>query len=296
MFEHIIGNEQIKNILQESIKRNKTSHSYLFVGIEGIGKKIVAKEFAKMLLCLEENKQESNCKSCIEFDSNNHPDFLLLEPEGNVIKIEQIRQLQKRIQEKPIISHKKVYIINDADKMTKEAQNCLLKTLEEPPEFSTIILIGTNENAFLSTIKSRCMILHFQKIEDEKIKQYLSNQLEENNITENMLKMFQGSIGKAIKLKDKQELYNKIENIIENLNKKDLIDVSNSAEIIYQSKEEIMEILEYMNVLLFEKAKTNAKWIKGISIVEETKKRLQQNANYDMCIDNLLFNMWEEIN
>lgn len=296
MFEHIIGNEQIKNILQESIKRNKTSHSYLFVGIEGIGKKIVAKEFAKMLLCLEENKQESNCKSCIEFNSNNHPDFLLLEPEGNVIKIEQIRQLQKRIQEKPIISHKKVYIINDADKMTKEAQNCLLKTLEEPPEFSTIILIGTNENAFLSTIKSRCMILHFQKIEDEKIKQYLSNQLEENNITENMLKMFQGSIGKAIKLKDKQELYNKIENIIENLNKKDLIDVSNSAEIIYQSKEEIMEILEYMNVLLFEKAKTNAKWIKGISIVEETKKRLQQNANYDMCIDNLLFNMWEEIN
>ena len=296
MFEHIIGNEQIKNILQESIKRNKTSHSYLFVGIEGIGKKIVAKEFAKMLLCLEENKQESNCKSCIEFNSNNHPDFLLLESEGNVIKIEQIRQLQKRIQEKPIISHKKVYIINDADKMTKEAQNCLLKTLEEPPEFSTIILIGTNENAFLSTIKSRCMILHFQKIEDEKIKQYLSNQLEENNITENMLKMFQGSIGKAIKLKDKQELYNKIENIIENLNKKDLIDVSNSAEIIYQSKEEIMEILEYMNVLLFEKAKTNAKWIKGISIVEETKKRLQQNANYDMCIDNLLFNMWEEIN
>lgn len=296
MFEHIIGNEQIKNILQESIKRNKTSHSYLFVGIEGIGKKIVAKEFAKKLLCLEENKQESNCKSCIEFDSNNHPDFLLLEPEGNVIKIEQIRQLQKRIQEKPIISHKKVYIINDADKMTKEAQNCLLKTLEEPPEFSTIILIGTNENAFLSTIKSRCMILHFQKIEDEKIKQYLSNQLEETNITENMLKMFQGSIGKAIKLKDKQELYNKIENIIENLNKKDLIDVSNSAEIIYQSKEEIMEILEYMNILLFEKAKTNAKWIKGISIVEETKKRLQQNANYDMCIDNLLFNMWEEIN
>lgn len=222
--------------------------------------------------------------------------MLINAEDGKSIKIEQIRLMQEKVVEKPIISPKKVYIINDAELMTKEAQNCLLKTLEEPPEFSTIILIGTNENAFLSTIKSRCMILHFQKIEDEKIKQYLSNQLEENNITENMLKMFQGSIGKAIKLKDKQELYNKIENIIENLNKKDLIDVSNSAEIIYQSKEEIMEILEYMNVLLFEKAKTNAKWIKGISIVEETKKRLQQNANYDMCIDNLLFNMWEEIN
>ena len=296
MFENILGNEKIKKILQGAVKQEHTSHSYLFIGIEGIGKQIIAKEFAKNLLCFQKGECKDTCKSCVEFISDNHPDFLLIEPEGNTIKIEQIRQLQKRIQEKPIISKKKVYIINDADKMTKEAQNCLLKTLEEPPEFSTIILIGANENAFLSTIKSRCMILHFQKIEDKEIKHYLESNLGQTNITENMLNIFQGSIGKAIQLKDKQELYTQIEEIIENLNRRDLIDVINSSEIIYQSKEEIMEILEYINVILIQKAKTNMAFTNCIFIVEETKKRIQQNANFDMCIDYLLFNMWEEIN
>ena len=164
MFDSIIGNNKIKQLLINSVQNDKTSHSYLFVGIDGIGKKMVATEFAKMLLCLNETRYCNKCKSCIEFDSNNNPDFLCIEPDGNSIKIEQIRYLQKKIQEKPIISNKKVYIINDADKMTVEAQNCLLKTLEEPPEYATIVLIGSNENAFLTTIKSRCMIIHFNKI------------------------------------------------------------------------------------------------------------------------------------
>ena len=141
MFDKIIGNDEIKEMLYKSVKDKKTSHSYLFVGIEGIGKKEIAKEFAKMLLCISDNKYCNTCKSCIEFDTNNNPDFLYIEPDGNSVKIEQIRYIQRKIQEKPIISNKKVYIINDADKMTTEAQNCLLKTLEEPPEYSTIILI-----------------------------------------------------------------------------------------------------------------------------------------------------------
>ena len=160
MFENIFGNNSIKNILKQSIDSNKVSHSYLMIGVSGIGKKMIATEFAKGILCLSEDKACNHCKSCIEFNSNNNPDFFCIEPEGNSIKIEQIRELQKKIQEKPIISEKKVYIIDQADLMTKEAQNCLLKTLEEPPEFVTIILVGTNENAFLTTIKSRCMILH----------------------------------------------------------------------------------------------------------------------------------------
>ena len=173
MFENIIGNETIKNILEENIKRNHITHSYLMVGIQGIGKKMIAKEYAKAILCLNENKPCNNCKSCIEFNTDNNPDFLCVEPEENSIKIEQVRKLQKQIQEKPVISNRKVYIIDDADLMTKEAQNCLLKTLEEPPEFAIIILIGTNENSFLTTIKSRCMILHFNRLEDIEVKKYL---------------------------------------------------------------------------------------------------------------------------
>ena len=285
MFENIIGNEQIKELLEISIENKKTSHSYLFVGIQGIGKKMLAIEFAKKILCLE-NEQE------IE----NHPDFICLEPDGNNIKIEQIRYLQKKIQEKPIISNKKIYIIDNSETMTTEAQNCLLKTLEEPPEFATIILIGSNENAFLPTIKSRCMILRFQPIENDKIKKYLEQNYNINNLNKNQLELFQGSIGRAISLKDKQSEYQNIEKIIESLNKKDLIEITNLAEPLYKSKDEIFEVLEYINLLLLNKAKENYLYTNCIEIVENTKKRLKQNGNYDMCIDNMLFNMWEELN
>ncbi len=296
MFDKIIGNDKIKEMLYKSVKDKKTSHSYLFVGIEGIGKKEIAKEFAKMLLCISDNKYCNTCKSCIEFDSNNNPDFLYIEPEGNSVKIEQIRYIQRKIQEKPIISNKKVYIINDADKMTTEAQNCLLKTLEEPPEYSTIILIGSNENMFLSTIKSRCMIIHFSKIEDEKIRKYLEEKYELKDISTNMLEIFQGSIGKAILLKDKKEQYEKIELIIKSISQKSIIDILNMSEILYKSKEEIFDILEYINVILIKLSKIDYEYIKCINSVEETKTRLNQNANYDMSIDNMLFNMWEDVN
>ena len=253
---------------------------------------MIANEFAKMLLCLNDTKYCNNCKSCLEFDNNNQPDFLQIQPDGNSIKIEQIRELQKRIQEKPIISSRKVYIIDEADLMTQESQNCLLKTLEEPPAFSTIILIGSNENAFLPTIKSRCMIVHFQKIEDEEMRAYLANQFGLTNVSQNMLDTYQGSIGKAINLKDKQEEYLLLENMLYNLNKKDLIDILKEAEPLYKAKEEINEILDYLNIILLKMAKENHVYTNCIEIVENTKKRLKQNANYDMCIDYMLFNLW----
>lgn len=295
MFKDILGNDSIKDMLKKAIINNKVSHSYLMLGNSGIGKKMLSTEFAKAILCVNQNKICNSCKSCIEFVSNNNPDFLCIEPDGNSIKIEQIRELQKRIQEKPIISDKKVYIIDNADSMTKEAQNCLLKTLEEPPEFATIILIGSNENAFLTTIKSRCMIIHFKPIEDAYIKKYMKENYQMEDIPQNMLDLFQGSIGKVINLKDKKEQYLKLENIVNNLNKKDLIDILSDAEILYKSKEEIYEMLDYINIILLKKSKTDYRYTNCINYVEKAKKRLQQNANYDMCIDDMLFNMCEKV-
>ena len=296
MFDNIIGNEKIKEYFKTSIEQKKISHSYLFIGIEGIGKKLIAKEFAKKELCLLENDNSNSCKSCIEFDSENHPDFEIIEPDGNSIKIEQIRNLQKKIQEKPIISNKKIYIIDDSEKMTKEAQNCLLKTLEEPPEFAIIILIGSNESLFLDTIKSRCVILHFEQIDNDKIKSYMQEQYKLEGLNEDVLKIFQGSIGKAIELKDRIQEYEKIENIFKSLEQRDLIDIVNMAKVLYESKEEIYSILEYINVILLELSKTNYKYTNCIEIVENTKERLKNNSNYDMCIDNMLFKMWGEVN
>lgn len=280
MFEGIYGNDKIKQELSQAIELNRISHSYLFIGTEGIGKKLISYEFAKMILGSE---------------LQNNPDFTLIEPDGNNIKIEQIRELQKKILEAPIKSNNKVYILNNADTMTKEAQNCLLKTLEEPPEFVVIILIGSVESNFLSTIKSRCNILKFQDISKEQIKAYLKEKYNMNNITENMIETFQGSIGRAEKLKDKEELYNSIYDIINEIKNKDIIEIMKKADIIYKSSDDRFEILEYMNIICFNKSKEDIRYINCIKIIEETKKRLKANSNYNMCIDNMLFKIWEEM-
>ena len=296
MFHNIIGNEKIKNYLDASINNNKILHSYMFIGIDGIGKKMIAKEFARKLLCIGKENCLNSCKSCIEFDTQNHPDFEIIEPDGNSIKIEQIRDLQRKIQEKPIISNKKIYIIDNAEKMTIEAQNCLLKTLEEPPEFVIIILIGNNESLFLDTIKSRCIILHFESIDNKYIKDFLIENYNVENIESNDLRIFQGSIGKAIELKDKIYEYSQIGKMLSELSKKDILDIINMSKIIYESKEEIFSVLEYINTELIELSKENYKYSKCVQIVENTKDRLKSNSNYDMCIDNMLFNMWREVN
>ena len=297
-FENIIGNDNNKNLLNEIVKSNSVSHGYMFLGISGIGKLLFAKEFAKAILCDEEigcNK----CKSCIEFDSSNNPDFQVIDPEESSIKIEQIRKMNNKIYEKPIISRRKVYIINNADSMTLDAQNCLLKTLEEPPEYAVIILIGTNENIFLNTIKSRCVKINFSKISDEELKKILINKYEYSNVSENMLKLFSGSLEKAINLKDKEDIYIEIEQIFNNIENINIIDLLNKKETITKNKEEIMNILEYINVLFFDKLKQADNkncYIEAIKIVEDTKDRIKKNANLDMTIDNLLMNVWETLN
>ena len=280
MFENILGNDEIKQELKKAANSKKISHSYLFIGTEGIGKKLFARDFAKILL---ENELENN------------PDFNQIEPDGNSIKIDQIRKMQSKIWEAPIKSSKKIYIINDADLMTKEAQNCLLKTLEEPPKYAIIILIGAVENNFLSTIKSRCTILKFQDISNELIKQYLKENYSIDNISDDMLEIFQGSIKRANELRDKQELYDSIYDIINKMEQNDLIETMKKADIIYKSQDDKFDILEYINIICFNKAKQDRKYIKCIEIIEDTKKRLKANSNYNMCIDNMLLKIWEEI-
>lgn len=300
-FEKIIGNDKVKELLNKNVKSQNLLHSYMFIGPNGIGKNMIAHDFAKMILCMSEtNKPCDVCKSCEEINGNNNPDFFEISSDGKIIKIDQIRQMQEKIIEKPLNSGKKVYIINDADLMTKEAQNCLLKTLEEPPEYIVIILIVSNESKILTTIKSRCMKIAFQKIQDSDIKVYLEKKCGIQTITNNMLKMCDGSIGKAEELKEKIEQYQEIENIflkIESYNKLELL---KNAEILYKNKEEIINLLDYINVVLYDCSCKNIEksiqYINSIKIVEKTKAKIIANSNYDMSIDNLLLSIWEEIN
>lgn len=295
-FRNIIGNDEVKGYLIKSIKQKNILHSYLFLGTSGIGKLLIAKEFAKNILCLENTKDEiCTCKSCTCFNGKNHPDFCSINEEGETIKVDTIRELTEKVIEKPIVSNKKVYIINDCEKMTKEAQNCLLKTLEEPPEFAVIILISSNENLILNTIKSRCMSVQFKPIEEHKLLKYIKDVLEYGEVSENLLKTFDGSIGKAIKLKDSKEKYENIDLLISNLNKKDLIEILLDGKIIYD-KENIYDILDYITVCLYSKLNESEKYINCIKYVNKCAMRLKSNSNFDMSIDNLLLEIWEEIN
>lgn len=293
-FETLAGNKKTKELLNTIIKQNKFLHSYMFVGQSGIGKMLYAKEFSKRAMCLNREEICNKCKSCLEFDNNNHPDFFVIEPDGNSIKIEQIRELTNKIIEKPIVSEKKIYIINNAYLMTREAQNCLLKTLEEPPEFAIIILIVENEGNILNTIKSRCTKIYFENISDIEMKKLLEKKYGTLDLSDNMLKSFNGSMEKATKIMENKEFYNKIENIFSNIEKTSRISLLNNDEI-YKNKENIDEILDYINIIFWNKLQENQKYINCLNIVQEARNRLARNANFDMTIDNMLIKIWEEI-
>ena len=263
----------------------------------GIGKKLFARCYAKEIMCLNNgicdnlsddiNDKESinKCDSCIKFEANSNLDYIELVPDGNKIKVDQIRQMQEKIAEKPIISNKKVYVIDDADSMTEEGQNCLLKTLEEPPEYAVIILIVSNENQMLATIKSRCVMVKFEKLTDKDIKKIIPD------ASDNFIKILGGSLSNAQNAKEKEEQFNELEKIVETIENGTLIDLFNKSELLYNNKDDIMNMLEYLNIIFFEK-----KWIKPIEIVEKTKKKILSNNNYELCIDYLLMNIYENIN
>ena len=258
-------NLQIEELLKNTVKAKKVVNGYIFSGNDKTKNYEYAKMFAKMILCLEQNEGFCNkCKSCIMFDDNNHSDFYEINKgKDETIKIDEIRSMQIKVIEKPIISRKKVYIINNAENMTVEAQNCLLKTLEEPPEFVVIILVSNNESTILATIKSRCTKIAFT---EENVKE----------LTE-----------------DEKNRFKELENIFGNVEKYLSIDLLNKIDVLYKDKENIFENLDFINMIFIEKAKNDKAYLNYIDYVEETKAMLKKNSNYDMSIDNLILKIWE---
>ncbi len=283
MFDKIIGNNKIKDFLKLAIETNNISHSYMFVGKSGIGKKMFAKQFAKYIMCLNNEKCINNtdkCSSCIKFEANSNPDFIEIMPSEKTLKIDKIRKMQEKIAEKPILSSKKVYIIDEADTMTEESQNCLLKTLEEPPEYAVIILIVSNESKMLATIKSRCVSVKFDILSNNEIKELYPN------LSEEMIQLLEGSLENVDRVEKKLEQYEELKKIADILESGNLVKAFNNSDLLYTEKCDIIGILETLNMIFWERQN-----IKAIDIVERTKKKISQNNNYDMCIDYLIMNI-----
>lgn len=287
MFENLVGNEKVKEYLNSTIENKNISHSFIFVGKPGIGKKQFAHQYAEMIMCLQDGKCDGNsvkCDSCIKFEGNANPDYAEITPDGKTLKIEQIRNLQARIVEKPITSRRKVYVIDDADLMSEESQNCLLKTLEEPPEYAVIILIVSNESRILPTIKSRCVIIKFQPLTSKEIKQV------KPELADDLIQLLEGSLLNAENIEQKKEQYAQLSNLVNVLENKQLVEVFNSADLLYKGKDDIITLLEYLNLIFFSRNEINA-----IPIIEKTKKKILANNNYDMTIDYCLMNIWDEL-
>ena len=190
------------------------------------------------------------------------------------------------------MSKNKIYIINSADKMTKEAQNSLLKTLEEPPEYAVLILIVSNESMLLNTIKSRCIKIKFSQISNEALEEYLKKNYNVDEVSKNLLTLCDGSIGKALNALEKKEIYKQIDDFVDSLETKDFIEILNNSKFIYD-KENINQILDYMIVCFYGKIEKNHKFMNCINYVSDSMRRLKLNSNFDMTIDNLLLNVWE---
>lgn len=321
---NIIGHNKIKMHIESSLKENKLSHGYLFSGPSGIGKRLLSLGVSKTVFCKNSDIEAcGKCSSCHKFESNNHPDIMIIEADGSSIKNKQVEDIQSFIKIKPNESEKKIIIIDDADKMTVSAQNRILKTLEEPPSYGMMFLISSKPHSLLPTIKSRCQILDFGKIEDKLIERYLIDNREINSENAKLISKFaDGSLRVAIdivtsdKFKEHREQVMKLSDVII---KNDLIKVYDLLSEIGDQKEDINEILDLLNVwfrdLMFLKSFNSVEMVFNldfekelreqsrlinpsntliyIELIENTKKKIASNVNCTLALESCVLNIQE---
>jgi len=206
-FKNILGHKRPITLLQRAIENEKVVNSYLFLGNEGIGKKYVALQFAKALNCLGEEAERGDacdhCSSCRKIDHSLHPDVLLIEPEGQNIRVDQVRQLQRALAYRPYEGRRRVCILTAADRMAPNMSNILLKTLEEPPLHTVIVLLANNSRWILPTILSRCQMVRFNPLPVPLVSGWLT---ETKGLPEKeaslLASLSEGSPGKALEIQE----------------------------------------------------------------------------------------------
>lgn len=308
-FEKIRGQRFAKKYLSNSIKSNMISHAYMFEGPSGVGKNTMARELAATLLEME--------------NLFNSPDYIEITPDGNSIKIAQIRKLQSDILVKPYKSYK-IYVIDEAQKMTVEAQNALLKTLEEPPKYAIIILITNNKESLLDTIKSRCEIIKFTPIPLVEVADYLTQTGVDKNRASLLANFSRGSMQKAIELSESEDFHimrDEVQKYVETFLTGSMLDIMDIQSSIEKYKDNITNVLDllvnYFRDIMMVKENVDSSMIinldrlvfiknmstkitysqlsKIIDIIEETKTKLRSNCNFNISIQVMTLNIYEVI-
>lgn len=325
-FKDVVGHKDIIQYIQNAVSQNKLSHAYILNGQRGSGKKLLARLFAMTLQC-ESGEAEpcGSCHSCVQTNSGNQPDIITIRHEKPTsISVDEIReQLNSDILIKPYSSRYKIYIIPEADLMTVQAQNALLKTLEEPPEYAVIFLLTENADSLLATIRSRCVMLKLRNIKDKLVKKYLMEQLQIPDYQAEICAAFaQGNIGRAVMLA-KSEHFNEIKEdaiqLLKYIDEMELHEIVSAIRQINKYKLEVTDYLDifmiwYRDVLLYkatkdvdglvfsdqlqaikEKAKKSSyEGIETILIsIEKAKQRMKANVNFDLLMELLLLTIKE---
>lgn len=323
-FKNIYGHNKNIDFYKSIIRDNRLSHSYIFNGVEGIGKKLFSTNLSKAILC-KELKEDAceKCTSCKKINHGNHPDLIILEPDGKSIKNRQIKEFQEFLSYMPNESEKKIVIINDSNTMTTSAQNTILKILEEPPSYALIILITSNLNSLLDTIKSRCQIINFNKLDIDIVNDFLINEYDLKKEDANAIALFSnGIIKKASLAYENDKFLDLREKVIEFSNYilfNDKIKVLSNLNFLIDEKESIDLIFQIMtswlrDILIVQSTnnydivinKDKEELIKKISYrvvdrnivdiidkINKTIKDLNRNVNYKLAIDYLILNIIE---
>lgn len=325
-FKDIIGQEQLKEHLQNAISMNKVSHAYIINGERSSGKEFVAKIFAMTLQCEKQGTEPcGECHSCKQAMSQNHPDIIFVSHEKpNTIGVEDIRnQINNDIVIKPYSGPRKIYIMNEGEKMTVQAQNALLKTLEEPPGHAVILILTANVDAFLPTILSRCVVLNMKPVADELVKKYLMSELHVPDYKANICVAFaRGNIGKA-KLLASSEEFEKVKEeaitLVKYINDMETNEIVKAIKKISEYKLDVNDYLDilsvwYRDVLLYKATRdinslifrdelqqitrvADRSTYEGIenivNALEQAKRRLQANVNFDLTMELLLLTIQE---
>jgi DNA polymerase-3 subunit delta' len=322
-FKQIVGQDRQINILKNAVKRGTVAHAYLFTGIPGIGKRSTAIAMAKALNCKTTTGDFcSSCTSCKKIEHTTHPDIHWIEPEGDYIKIDQIRRMQEQISYTLYEGKHKVVILNKIERLNPQSSNCLLKTLEEPPPHTTLILLTSAPYQVLSTLRSRCQRLMFQPLPIELIAKLLQKKGRDENDKLNLIaSLAGGSLGKAIQwmeagaLQEREELFEKINH----LNKCFITEIFDLAASLGEDKAGLLKRLELLKLwirdLLIFKATDQSRYLinrdlvkkvttlasqlswsnlfKKAAIVDEVQSALLSNVNPRLAMETMLLKFYQ---
>ncbi len=326
--EDILGNEHIVEHFKKAIENNKVSHAYIINGEKGMGKRTVAKAFAMTLLCEEKGTVPCmKCHSCVQALTDNNPDLIMITPDKpTTLSIDHIRQtLVNDVELKPYSNSHKVYIVEDAELMNNAAQNAILKTIEEPPEYAVIILLTTNISALLQTVLSRCVKLDMQPLKKEVVKKYLMEKEKVVDYQADIAVSFAGgNLGKAIELSKSQDFAEMLDEVIQLLRYiKDMqayevvAAVKRASEykfrftdyidlmilwfrdvLVYKASQNVNELIFKDEIQTIKKhaAKSSYNGIEHIlEAMNKAKLRLKANVNFDVAIEMMFLTIRDNI-